>query len=40
MIQSYKQNPHLQETYDSIIIGSGMGGLATAAILLKQGQKV
>jgi all-trans-retinol 13,14-reductase len=40
MIQSYKQNPHLQETYDSIIIGSGMGGLATAAILSKQGQKV
>jgi all-trans-retinol 13,14-reductase len=40
MIQSYKQNPHLQETNDSIIIGSGIGGLATAAILLKQGQKV
>ena len=40
MIQSYKQQPKLQETYDSIIIGSGMGGLATAAILSKEGQKV
>jgi all-trans-retinol 13,14-reductase len=40
MIQSYKQRPQLQESYDTIIIGSGMGGLATAAILSKQGQKV
>ena len=40
MIQSYKQNPNLQETYDTIVIGSGMGGLSTAAILSKQGQKV
>ncbi|MCW5515746.1 phytoene desaturase family protein [Muriicola sp. Z0-33] len=40
MIQSYKKKPQLQETYDTIIIGSGMGGLATAAILSKQGQKV
>ena len=40
MIQSYKQRPRLQESYDTIIIGSGMGGLATAAILSKQGQKV
>lgn len=40
MIQSYKQQPKLQETYDTIIIGSGMGGLATAAILSKEGQKV
>ncbi len=40
MIQSYKQKPQLQKTYDTIIIGSGMGGLATAAILSKQGQKV
>ncbi|MFT5217488.1 MAG: all-trans-retinol 13,14-reductase [Glaciecola sp.] len=40
MIQSYKQKPKLQDTYDTIIIGSGMGGLATAAILAKQGQKV
>ncbi|MFT5915431.1 MAG: all-trans-retinol 13,14-reductase [Bacteroidia bacterium] len=40
MIQSYKQKPELQESYDTIIIGSGMGGLATAAILAKEGQKV
>jgi len=40
MIQSYKKKPQLQETYDTIIIGSGMGGLATAAILSKQGKKV
>lgn len=40
MIQSYKQKPLLQSDYDTIIIGSGMGGLATAAILAKQGQKV
>ena len=40
MIQSYKKKPILQERYDTIIIGSGMGGLATAAILAKEGQKV
>ncbi|EGV44689.1 NAD(P)/FAD-dependent oxidoreductase [Bizionia argentinensis JUB59] len=40
MIQSYKQKLKLQETYDAIIIGSGMSGLATAAILAKEGQKV
>ena len=40
MIQSYKQQPTLQESYDTIIIGSGMGGLSTAAILAKEGQKV
>lgn len=40
MIQSYKQKPQLQKTYDTIVIGSGMGGLATAAILSKQGKKV
>ncbi len=40
MIKSYKQNPDLKQKYDTIIIGSGMGGLATAAILSKQGQKV
>ena len=40
MIQSYKKNPLLQKKYDTIIIGSGMGGLATAAILAKEGQKV
>jgi all-trans-retinol 13,14-reductase len=40
MIQSYKQKPLLQEKYNTIIIGTGMGGLATAAILSKEGQKV
>ncbi len=40
MIQSFKQKPILQKQYDTIIIGSGMGSLATAAILAKQGQKV
>jgi len=40
MIQSYKQNLQLNSNYDTIIIGSGMGGMATGAILAKQGQKV
>ncbi len=40
MIKSYKQNPDVNKHYDAIIIGSGMGGLATAAILAKEGQKV
>jgi len=40
MIQSYKQNPKLQDNYDAIIIGSGMGGMTTAALLAKQSQKV
>ncbi|NQW37052.1 MAG: NAD(P)/FAD-dependent oxidoreductase [Flavobacteriales bacterium] len=40
MIQSYKQNPTVQENYDTIIIGSGMGAMATGAILAKEGQKV
>ncbi len=40
MIQSYKKNPQLSSSYDAIIIGSGMGGLATAAILSKEGKKV
>jgi all-trans-retinol 13,14-reductase len=40
MIQSYKQNPTLASHYDTIIIGSGMGSLTTAAILAKQGQRV
>ena len=40
MIQSYKKKMNLQEQYDTIIIGSGMGSLSTGAILAKQGQKV
>lgn len=40
MIQSYKKNPVVAAHYDTIIIGSGMGSLSTAAILAKEGQKV
>lgn len=40
MIQSYKKKPVLAEQYDTIIIGSGMGSLTSAAILAKEGQKV
>ncbi|WP_075343947.1 phytoene desaturase family protein [Tenacibaculum agarivorans] len=41
MIQSYKQQQgKIGKEYDTIIIGSGMGGLATAAMLAKEGQKV
>ena len=40
MIQSYKKKPVLAESYDTIIIGSGMGSLTSAAILAKEGQKV
>ncbi len=40
MVQSYKQQTELQDQYDTIIIGSGMGSLTTAAILAKEGQKV
>ncbi|EAR01455.1 phytoene desaturase family protein [Maribacter sp. HTCC2170] len=40
MIQTYKRKPVLADSYDTIIIGSGMGGLTTAAILSKEGQKV
>jgi all-trans-retinol 13,14-reductase len=40
MIQSYKQKRDVANHYDTIIIGSGMGSLTTAAILAKEGQKV
>ncbi|WP_299242172.1 NAD(P)/FAD-dependent oxidoreductase [uncultured Aquimarina sp.] len=40
MIQSYKQRPQLEENYDAIIIGSGMGSLTVGAILAKEGKKV
>ncbi len=36
---SYKRNP-ITEKYDAIIIGSGLGGLSTAAFLAKEGKKV
>ncbi len=40
MIQSYKQKPQIEDHYDAILIGSGMGCLTTAACLSKEGQKV
>lgn len=40
MVQSYKKTHQLAEKYDTIIIGSGMGALTTAALLAKKGQKV
>ncbi len=40
MIQSYKQNPTVASNYDVIVIGSGMSGLTTAAMLAKEGKKV
>jgi all-trans-retinol 13,14-reductase len=36
---SYKQHD-LEDNWDAIVIGSGIGGLGTAAILAKEGQKV
>ena len=40
MIQSYKQKILLEDKYDSIIVGSGIGSLCTAALLSKEGKKV
>jgi all-trans-retinol 13,14-reductase len=40
MIQSYKQKYQVRNDYDTIVIGSGLGGLTTAALLAKEGQKV
>ncbi|MEM7368317.1 MAG: NAD(P)/FAD-dependent oxidoreductase [Bacteroidota bacterium] len=40
MIQSYKQKYQVSETYDVIIIGSGMGSLTAAAVLAKEGKSV
>ena len=39
MIQSYKQKHQLQDQYDVILIGSGLGCLSAAAILSKEGKK-
>lgn len=40
MVQSYKQKHEVSDHYDAILIGSGMGCLATGACLAKEGQKV
>jgi len=40
MPQSYKKKHTLHKQYNTIIIGSGLGSLTTAAILAKEGQKV
>ncbi len=40
MIQSYKKPLQLEEQYDAIIIGTGMGSLTTAAFLAKEGKKI
>ena len=40
MLQSYKKKYNVKPHYDSIIIGSGMGSLTTAAILAKEGKSV
>lgn len=40
MLQSYKKNYTTKAHYDTIIIGSGMGSLTTAAILAKEGKSV
>jgi len=36
---SYKQHPGLAEDWDAVVIGSGIGGLATAATLSKLAEK-
>lgn len=40
MIQSYKKQIQLEEKYDAIIIGTGIGSLSTGALLAKEGKKV
>ena len=40
MIQSYKRVTELENDYDAIVIGSGMGSLTSAALLSKEGKKV
>ncbi len=40
MAKSYKQNPKIEASYDAIFIGSGMGSLAGAAILSREGMRV
>ena len=40
MIQSYKKPHQLEEQYDAVIIGTGIGSLTSAAFLAKEGKKV
>ncbi len=40
MIQSYKKKTVLEEKYDVIIIGTGIGSLTAGALLAKEGKKV
>lgn len=40
LFESYKQRPKLEEHYDVICIGSGLGSLTTASLLARQGKKV
>jgi len=40
MVQSYKKKHILEDSYDVIMIGSGIGCLSAAAILSKEGKKV
>ncbi|MEO0899477.1 MAG: NAD(P)/FAD-dependent oxidoreductase [Bacteroidota bacterium] len=40
MIQSYKKKYELADSYDAIIVGSGLGSLTTAVFLAKEGKKV
>ncbi len=40
MVQSYKKQTQLKETYDVILIGSGMGCLTAGALLAKEGKAV
>ena len=39
-IQSFKKNYQVADHYDTILIGTGIGSLATAAMLVKEGQNV
>jgi all-trans-retinol 13,14-reductase len=40
MVQSYKKSFSLNEPYDAILIGSGLGSLSAGAMLAKEGYKV
>jgi all-trans-retinol 13,14-reductase len=39
-VKSYKKEGSIAGNYDVIVIGSGMGGMSTAAFLAKEGKKV